>query len=72
MKGQPQSVLFNTYKNTVARIVICRQDGSGRVPVFVASSPTVGQTHNENPNRVRIFICFLHEMNIYKQYNETI
>ena len=60
----------STHKNTVARIVICHQDGRERFPVFVfgASSLIVGQTHNENHNRVRICYMLIHEMNIYKQY----
>ena len=45
---------YVTHKNTTARIVVCRQDGRGRFPVFGTFSPNVGQTHNENPNRVRI------------------
>ena len=40
-----------THKNTVARIVICRQDGSRRFPVFGALSPNVVQTHNKNPKQ---------------------
>ena len=36
------------------QIVISRQDGEGRFQVFGASSPNVGQTHNETPNRVRV------------------
>ena len=47
-----------THTNTVARIVICLQDGSRRFPVFGASFPNVGQTRNEIHNRVRTFICF--------------
>ena len=43
-----------TYKSTVARTVICRQDGTGRFPVCWMISPNVGQTHKENPNLVRI------------------
>ena len=42
-----------THKNTVAGIVIYRQDVRGRFPVFGVSSPNVGQTHNKNPKRVR-------------------
>ena len=61
-----------TYKNTVASIVTCRQDGRGRSPDYWASSPNVAQTHNENPNKVRMFMWFLYEMNIFKQYNDTI
>ena len=38
------------YINTVARIVLCRQDGRGRYPVYRTSSPNVGQTRKENPN----------------------
>ena len=44
-----------TNKNTVARIVICRQNGRGRFPICAAYSPNVGQTQNLNPNGVRIF-----------------
>ena len=43
-----------TYKSTVARTVICPQDGRGRFPVCWTISPNVGQTHKENPNLVRI------------------
>ena len=41
------------------RIVICRQDGRGRFPASGASSPNVGQTHNEIFNIVRFIICFI-------------
>ena len=46
----------------VARTVICRQDGRGRFPVRWTISPNVGQTHEENPNLVRILYINLHEM----------
>ena len=48
-----------TYKNTMARIVICRQDSRGRLPVYGTSSLKTEQSQNENPNKIKIFymIC---------------
>ena len=64
--GRTSAVLEGvTHKSTVARTVICRQDGRGRFPFFF-----FGQTYKENPNLVRILymVCTLND--IYKQYNK--
>ena len=55
---------------TVARTVMCHQDGRGRFPVCWTITPNVGQTHKENTNLVIILymICTLND--IYKQYNK--
>ena len=59
-----------THKSTVARTVMCRQDGRGDFRFCWTISPNVGQTHKENPNLVRILymVCTLND--IYKQYNK--
>ena len=60
-----------THRSTVARTVMCRQDGRGRFPVLLDDhSKNVGQTHKENPNLIRFLhmVCTLND--IYKQYNK--
>ena len=47
-------------------IVIYRKDD---IPLDRTFSQNVGQTHTENPNRVKTFYD-LHGMNIYTQYKE--
>ena len=66
----PTPGLYVTHRSTVARTVMCRQDGRGRFPVCGTITPNVGQTHKENPNLVRILykVCTLND--IYKQYNK--
>ena len=59
-----------THRSTVARTVMCRQDGRGRFPVLLDGHSKCRKTHKENPNLVRILymVCTLND--IYKQYNK--
>ena len=59
-----------THKSTVARTVMCRQDGRGRFPVLLDDLSKCRTNSQKNPNLVRFFymICTLND--IYKQYNK--
>ena len=58
---------YVTYKNTVARIVICRQDGRGRFPVYGASSPTIGQLTQKFQQSYNCYMFFT-----WDEYLQTI
>ena len=60
------------FKNTVACIVICRQEGGGRFPVFGPPLQMQDKLTTKIPIELENFYMFLHEMNSYKQYNEII
>ena len=58
-----------TDKSTVARTVMCRQDGRGRLPVLLDDLLKC-RTNKENPNLVRIFYMTFTLNDMYKQYNK--
>ena len=68
--GTNKAQISVTHKSTVARTVMCRQDGEGDFRFCWTTTPNVGQTHKENANLVRILymVCTLND--IYKQYNK--
>ena len=57
------------HKSTVARTVMCRQDGRGRFPVLLDDLSKC-RTNSQRTTQLRIFymICTLND--IYKQYNK--
>ena len=59
-----------THKSTVARTIMCRQDGRGWFPILLDDLSKCRHTHKENPNLVRIFYMTFTLNDIYKQYNK--
>ena len=58
-----------THKSTVARTVMCRQDGRGRFPVLLDDHSKC-RTNSQRKSQLRILymVCTLND--IYKQYNK--
>ena len=58
-----------THKSTVARTVMCRQDGRGRFPVLLDDLSKC-RTNWQRKSQLRIFYMTFTLNDIYKQYNK--